>query len=511
MTTIEQNAVTHWRAPVLETLSPDGSPMPRARQGTGLRRILVILDVIAATLGWTGAFALTVRDVAGRPDEAVVGLSLVALVALTVAMVAGQQLYLARMCAIRSVEISRVARSMALTAVAALALPSVVDVSYSSTTVITGAALSFVLLNVARSGFRSWLHGRRRQGRFLRSVVVVGANDEGYDLFRLLADHPETGFAVAAIAGESEPGMFPSALPRIPLGDGVVEAIRELGASGVVIASSALHHRELNRLVRGFLDQGIHVHLSSGLRGMDHRRVRSQPLAHEPLFYVERMALSPWQVATKRAVDLIVGSVAALIALPMLALAAIAIKLDDRGPVFYRQLRPGRGEVPFPIVKLRTMRVGADKLEPNRVDPTQGPRAKVDDDPRRTRVGRILERTSIDELPQLWNVLRGEMSLVGPRPALAHEAATFDDELRARFSVRPGMTGLWQVEARDNPSFAAYRRYDLFYIENWSPTLDFAIFVATLQSVALRGLSFLLRRPQGGPPAVRQMVVLDEA
>lgn len=509
MTTIEQS-VTWRRSPALQPVPPPGGSTGQ-RPGTGLRRILVVLDVAAAAGGWGLAFALTARDVTGRTGVVVVGFALIALVAMTVAMIAGQQLYLARMCAIRSVEISRLARSAVLIAVAALALAGVVDVPYSSTTAVAGAASSFVLLNVVRSGFRAWLHGRRRQGRFLRSVIVVGANDEGYDLFRLLADHPETGFTVVAVAGDAERGLFPSSLPLLPLGEGVVEAVRTRGASGVVIASSALHHRELNRLVRGFLDVGIHVHLSSGLRGMDHRRVRSQPLAHEPLFYVERMALAPWQVVIKRAVDLALGLLAAVLSLPLLAAAAIAIKLEDRGPVFYRQLRPGRHEVPFPILKLRTMRVGADKFEPNRVDPTQGPRAKVDDDPRRTRVGRVLERTSIDELPQLWNVLRGEMSLIGPRPALAHEAATFDDELRARFSVRPGMTGLWQVEARDNPSFAAYRRYDLFYIENWSPTLDFAIFVATLQRVALRGIGFLLRRPQGGGPVRRPTIVLDEA
>ena len=511
MTTIEQTQVTGWRPPVLEPVSA-GEAGP-ATTGRALRRILLGLDILAATAGWTVAFVVTLQGAGGRADHAVVALSLVTLVAMTVAMVAGQHLYLARMCSIRSVEISRLAKAGVLTALVALALESVVDVSYAASTILVGTVLSFGLLNVVRSGFRTWLHGHRRAGRYLRPVVVVGANDEGYDLFRLLTDHPETGFAVAAIAGEPEPGLFPSALRRISLDDHVVAAVREIDASGVVIASSALHHRQLNRLVRSCLDAGIHVHLSSGLRGMDHRRVRSQPLAHEPLFYVERMALAPWQVATKRVVDLVGGGIAALVTLPFIAVAALAIKLDDRGPVFYRQLRPGRDEKLFPILKLRTMRVGADALEPNRVDAKQGPRSKVDDDPRRTRVGRILERTSIDELPQLWNVLRGEMSLVGPRPALAHEAATFDDELRLRFTVRPGMTGLWQVEARDNPSFSAYRRYDLFYIENWSPTLDFAIFVATVQRVALRGFSVVFRRKSRAARGASAPVtiVLDEA
>jgi lipopolysaccharide/colanic/teichoic acid biosynthesis glycosyltransferase len=116
----------------------------------------------------------------------------------------------------------------------------------------------------------------------------------------------------------------------------------------------------------------------------------------------------------------------------------------------------------------------------------EGPLFKLSVDPRRTRVGRILEAMSLDELPQLVNVLRGEMSLVGPRPALPHEIEQFDDELLVRLSVPPGVTGLWQVEARDNPSFHAYRRLDLFYIENWSVALDLAVMFATLKSLLVR-------------------------
>jgi lipopolysaccharide/colanic/teichoic acid biosynthesis glycosyltransferase len=192
---------------------------------------------------------------------------------------------------------------------------------------------------------------------------------------------------------------------------------------------------------------------------------------------------------------------------PLLALAAVAVKLQDGGPVFFRQERVGRHGVPFTLFKLRTMQVGSERatdliLELNVRD---GPLVKVPNDPRVTKVGRILRATSIDELPQLWNVLNGTMSLVGPRPALPDEVARFDTELRARESVLPGLTGLWQVEGRDNPSFAAYRRFDLFYLQNWSVALDIIILASTVESVLLRifrGLRHLDQDIQLAPPEV---------
>ena len=366
--------------------------------------------------------------------------------------------------------------------------------------VIVGAA-AFAGLFVFRSQFQSWLTRARREGRYLRRVVLVGDNAEARELAILMDDHPELGLQVAGVVATSNQTVHPwSDLPRTDELDGILEFVRATNANGVVIAATAMGSAECNRLVRELLDAGVHVHYSLGLRGISIDRVRPLPFAHEPLFYVEQLTLSPFQATWKRAIDVFAACLLLVLFSPVLLVVAIAIKIEDRGPVFFRQKRVGlHGEI-FEIIKLRSMSVSASVHHPSsglENDRTDGPLFKLAADPRRTRVGRILERASIDEIPQLVNVLKGDMSLVGPRPALPEEVELFDSELRARHNVRPGITGLWQVEARDNPSFRAYRRLDLFYIENWSPGLDIAILLGTVEAVVGRVLS---RRPRSSEP-----------
>jgi lipopolysaccharide/colanic/teichoic acid biosynthesis glycosyltransferase len=173
---------------------------------------------------------------------------------------------------------------------------------------------------------------------------------------------------------------------------------------------------------------------------------------------------------------------------PLFLFVTIAVKLSDRGPVLFRQERVGRDGRPFTMLKFRSMVVDAESRLGDLRDENDrtGPLFKVARDPRVTRVGRVLRATSIDELPQLVNVLRGEMSIVGPRPALAREVAQFSPELQRRHTVLPGVTGLWQIEGRDDPDFSKYEAADLYYVENWSVTLDVAIMVRTFAAVVSR-------------------------
>ncbi len=472
---------------------------PASGSGSALRRLLVVLDGLAVVIGWFGALALQT----GRSTQGpVTWLALcLGLSALSLAFIAGQRLYRARVCTIHAVEINRLGRAMAMSAVVAALVPSAVAIEVPWSFVATGAAMAFALLVVVRAGYRNWLQAGRRHGRFTRPVVVIGANDEGLALVDLLRQHPELGYRVLGVVGRSTD----AAAFGVPfLGDisDAQVAVQRIGASGVLIAVSALQGAETNSLVRYFVRNNVHVHLSSGLQGISHTRMRSQPIAHEPLFYVEPLRLAAWQLHLKRAVDLTLGAIVLAFSLPIVGLAALAIKAEDGGAVFFRQRRIGKDGVPFDILKLRTMCEGAD-LDVDNVRAANerrgGPLFKAQNDPRRTRVGRLLERLSIDELPQLLNVLTGEMSLVGPRPALPREVEQFDDELLGRHAVLPGISGLWQVEARDNPSFAAYRRYDLFYIENWSVMLDVSILVATAQRVLFRGIGLVLGSRQTRP------------
>jgi exopolysaccharide biosynthesis polyprenyl glycosylphosphotransferase len=321
---------------------------------------------------------------------------------------------------------------------------------------------------------------------------VIGSDDEAEELVHLLGDHPELGYRLTAVVGDpAEWGSRVPTVPFVPAGHDPAAAVAATGATGVVVASSALASTGRDRLIGSLIRHGLHVQISAGLSRLGHQRLRVAPLAHQLAFYVEPPQLSRGQAAVKRMLDLILASVLLAITAPLMALAAVMIKAQDRGPVFYRQVRVGRDGRTFQLMKLRTMvpdaaaRAGELAAQNER----QGPLFKVTNDPRVTRVGRFLRMSSIDELTQLINVIRGEMSLVGPRPALPSEVAQFDPDLLERSRVMPGITGLWQVEARDNPSFRAYRRLDLFYVDNWSVGLDLYIMVATVRMLAGRVVS----------------------
>lgn len=483
--------------PVLKAVGEiETAPSPVYRPSPLLRRLLVGVDAVAVTAAWAIAL-LAVGGLEVSPKAPrFVAISVLALFsAISILAVASQRLYLARVCTVRAVEIERLGRAAAIAGLGSLLLPRVLPIELQTDTAVTGAIAMFALLLVGRGGYRHWLQMGRKEGRFVRPVVVVGSNGESADLCKLVKDHPELGFRLAGVVGPSPDEIGDPPAPILGSLDDAVAAVRAARVSGVIVAASSIEPRQLNRLIRDFLRHGIHVQLSSGLRGIGHRRLRAQPLAYEPLFYVEPLKLATWQLRLKRVIDLVLTVAGSVVILPVILLAALAVKLQDRGPVFYKQSRIGRHGVPFTIIKFRTMVPNADQLYVDLAETRagrDGPLIKLAGDPRRTRVGRILERTSIDELPQLLNVLKGEMSLVGPRPAQESEVRQFDQELLARLEVLPGITGLWQVEARDNPHFSAYRRYDLFYLENWSVTLDLAILVATIQRVVLRGAELLV-------------------
>ena len=388
--------------PVEET-SPTPTPTPTRASGRGsqsLRRILVLLDATAMFAAWM--IGLTFPDGLDRPGWSHFPNLVVAVVLATVAgiaMIASQRLYLARVCSVRAVETVRLGRTAVLTALLLQAGERRLGIHVSLTESIGGAALCFAFLTASRDGYRAWLKAHRRAGRHSRPIVIVGANDEGFDLYHLIGNHPELGFRVCGVVGS--PADVADRNYDVPwLGDltHVADAVRLAGANGVLVAASALPSAQLNRVVRDLLVAGVHVHLSSGIRGIDVRRMRAQPMAHEPLFYLEPVSLARWQMVTKRALDLVLAGLGLLLAAPVLAACAVAIKLTDKGPVFFKQLRVGQDGRQFTILKLRTMVVDAEERLADLVDRNQreGVLFKLADDPRVTKIGRILRATSLD-------------------------------------------------------------------------------------------------------------------
>jgi lipopolysaccharide/colanic/teichoic acid biosynthesis glycosyltransferase len=190
--------------------------------------------------------------------------------------------------------------------------------------------------------------------------------------------------------------------------------------------------------------------------------------------------------AVKRTLDIVLAGTLLVLVSPLLVLLMLAVRLDSAGPALFRQVRVGKDGRRFEVVKLRTMVAGAEDLKPGLLAANEcdgGVLFKIRHDPRITRVGAVLRRSSLDELPQLLNVLRGQMSLVGPRPALPDEVAAMDDDALRRFAVRPGMTGLWQVSGRSNLGWSEARAYDTYYADNWSVAGDIVILLRTVKAV----------------------------
>jgi len=483
-------------------------PVTMARGSSFLRYFLVGLDVAALTVSWVIATMLVPPS--ARPTVVLL-LVAIAFVGGGLVIFRATGLYRARVCSLRTVEYAHLVRACVLLALLALAI-SATSHTADRREIALSIPLAFLLTIVLRSGYRTWLTNQRRFGRYLRPVLLFGAGSESADIVALLAQHPELGYRTAGVVGDKREALRHGLKGYWcgELDDGLA-VLAETGGTGAIVCAGDIHPSQLNQIVQELLKVGMHVHLSSGLHGIDIGRLRPSPLAHEPFFYVERVTLASWQPVTKRVIDLVLSSIILILTLPVLGMAALGIKLQDLGPVLFKQYRIGHQGAPFVLYKLRTMREGAesetaDLLELNMRD---GPLTKFSRDPRVTMLGRVLRATSIDELPQLWNVLNGTMSLVGPRPAVPNEVVHFDAELRARESVRPGITGLWQVEGRDNPSFAAYRRFDLFYIQNWSIALDLMILAVTVESVIARIFHALLHLDEDiqiAPPYVQDPI-----
>jgi exopolysaccharide biosynthesis polyprenyl glycosylphosphotransferase len=486
------------------SLSPHGpsiiaDPGPGARVARSersLRRQLFFGDLAAVSLAWGLPMLFQSRL---RSDQSIV--VWLAAVVSTLGVIQMIRLYQPWVCSEFSRQTARIIAAAAAGACALFASGwlagtlAAVPAAPAAEGLVGAAALIIVL----RWRFSRWLKSKRAAGSFLQTVVLVGTNEDAAAIWQMLCDEPELGYRVGGVVGKQAHAAPWQSIPhRSSLADLPLLA-GEVGAKGVILVGSAVTAAETAAAVHGSLACGLHVQLWPGLPGVLSSRIRTAPVSGLPMLYVEAAKPPAWHHAAKRAIDIVTAAILLPLAAPVLLLAAIAIRLEDRGPVIYRHAVIGRYGVQTQVLKLRTMVPNAAQMQDEIKDMNEregGPLFKATNDPRVTRIGRLLRDTSIDELPQLWDVLTGRMSLVGPRFAMPKEAAQFDEELQRRTAMRPGITGLWQTEARDNPSFSAYRRLDLLYVDNWSLGLDLAIIANTGHAVTARAVRALL--PRGG-------------
>ena len=354
--------------------------------------------------------------------------------------------------------------------------------------------ISLALLLVKRFAVDRLRHHLWRRGIGVQRVLVLGAGTSGRRIIEGFLSSPMLGYQMVGYLDDGD------AVTEMTVGTerGVVRAARlgrladlepitaEMGVSEVVIALAATDANAVERLVERCRSANLPFRVVPDLFQLAVDRVELGEVAGVPLIGLRDARITGWHDVIKRLMDVTISAAVLVIgAVPMLVLAW-AIRRDSPGPVLCHQRRVGKDARSTRVTKFRTMVDGAAEQWEALVEATDGAdprRFKVTDDPRRTRLGRWMRRWSLDELPQFWDILRGRMSLVGPRPALPSEVAHYEEWHKQRFLVRPGLTGLWQVNGRSNLTFDEMVRLDLYYAEHWSPWLDAKVLLRTIPAV----------------------------
>lgn len=351
-----------------------------------------------------------------------------------------------------------------------------------------------VFLLAARWLVRQHLSLERKRGGSSSRVLIVGSPHSAAHLVRSLRSASAAGYVpVAAHLPGATLNSSTAEIMTVPVAgvdgdfDAILNSILESDIDSVAVSAGVnMHPQDLRRLGWELAARDIGMILAPALTDVAGPRIHTQPVAGLPLIHVSTPKLTGGKKVAKRVFDLTLAGLLVLFLTPVFLIISLMVKLSGRGPVFYAQERIGLRGTTFKMLKFRSMRVNAD-AELKRLLEAQGtadkPLFKVENDPRITSVGRILRKYSLDELPQLLNVLGGSMSLVGPRPQIAAEVELYDDAAHRRLYVNPGMSGLWQVSGRSNLSWEESIRLDLYYVENWSLMGDVVILLKTFRAV----------------------------
>jgi len=462
------------------------------RHASGFRALLMAVDAILALAvlfglsawRWGDDWAVWWRYITPVPE----GL-LVLYAAGWVVVVAGQGLYRPRArWSIRreATDVIRAAAIMGVATLSVLFLFMLPDVSRLFLLVLFPVQAAVTI--ATRVVIRLVMERLRREGRNLRYVLVLGADERAQEFAATLESHPELGLRIAGFLSDKPFQAIRSPWKRLGMLNELERILHSRIIDEVAICLPFEQWGLIDAISRICEDEGKIVRIPMDVLGRAISVGRVEELDGTPVFSLVSGPDRGMALATKRLVDIVASVLGLAVLSPVLGLIAIAIKLDGGGPVFFHQRRVGLNGRPFEVWKFRSMTIDAEARLPaiRYGNEIVGHAFKLSNDPRVTRVGRFLRRTSLDELPQLWNVLVGQMSLVGPRPPLPAEVRDYDLWHRRRLSMKPGITGLWQVRARRAPRFDQWVAADLEYIDRWSLWLDLKILFRTIPA-ALEG------------------------
>ena len=444
----------------------------------------VIWDVVAVAaaaaigfiLRWTIPYNLNISDSTYVFFAGVVVISWISVLILRGA-------YDTRVLGVGSEEFKRIvgASAMVFAAIAIVSFALKLDLSRGF--VLITFAVGMLLLLTVRWVLRAWLRHERMYGHFLHRTIVIGSGSAQGEVVDLLDRDPVAGFTVVDVIDEPPTDVTETALDQWL--DEVMARISLEDADTVAVAGSrALEQTVIQKLAWRLEGPRVDLLVAPNIGDVAGPRVTMRMAADLPLLHLDEPHLTGPKRAIKRSLDVIFGILLFVLFLPFMLIATIGTLVSSRGPVFYTQKRIGRGGEMITVTKFRTMYKGADKQREEVIGtPDEKIFERYKSDPRITPFGRILRRWSIDEMPQVFNVIAGNMSLVGPRPVLPEELGLFDDADHRRHLTKPGLTGLWQVSGRKEVDWDERMRMDLEYVENWSPALDLVIVAKTAKVV----------------------------
>ena len=355
---------------------------------------------------------------------------------------------------------------------------------YSRLTFIYAFVLCFVFLSVSRIVVSLIRDHRRRRGLGLRRVLVVGGSNLGRTIIQNIVAQPELGYNIVGFVDDN-PREKIGRIPYLGSAEQTPTLVDSHKVAEVIIALPSASRNQVTDLFMAVESQNVTLRIVPDFYDLSLNQLDIESINGIPLVRMREARLPGHMFVLKRVLDIVGASIALILMAPAALIIAVAIKIDSPGPIVVRQRRVGHKGKLFDFYKFRSMTVDAEKRLPELMahNETEGPFFKIKDDPRITRVGRAIRRLSLDEVPQFYNVLRGEMSLVGPRPALPREVELYQDWHLRRLSVPPGITGLWQVSGRSDLPFDEMALLDIWYVENWSLGLEVTIILRTVPAV----------------------------